>query len=188
MKESKRLYYILNADKRKSYDRQYQLRNKDKVKESKREYHLQNLDKMNDSFRQYRLLNRDKIQETMRWRHSQEGDKFKDYDRQYYLQNKDKLQQSSRQYHLEHGAKRRDLQRRYYLQRHSNPEAYLPRTALKSWKSPELVREYFESIAKYLHIVEPSDWQRISRVQLRYLGGMLAWIVIFVSMFRWVFS
>ena len=42
---------------------------------------------------------------------------------------------------------------------------------LKSWKTPELVRDYFESIKAKLHISHYSGWYRISRTQIRDLGG-----------------
>lgn len=40
-----------------------------------------------------------------------------------------------------------------------------------SWKSPELVREYFESLGKQLRIAHFTDWYRISRSQVGLLGG-----------------
>jgi hypothetical protein len=59
-----------------------------------------------------------------------------------------------------------------YIRNLENPDTYLSRSAIKSWKSPELVREFFESIAEQLNISSHPDWYRISYDQIRNLGGM----------------
>src|SRR5689334_9639565 len=47
---------------------------------------------------------------------------------------------------------------------------------LKSWKTPEVVRDYFESIKSKLHISHYTDWYRISRTQIMELGGAYSFV------------
>jgi hypothetical protein len=132
---------------KKEYFRQYLLHNKDKIKEVKQQYRQLHKDRVRESDRLYRLENRDKIKESKRLS-----------DTLYRIRNKDKL---------------RETMREKYLQNHKTPNSYIPRGAvLKSWKSPNSVRKYFDSIGKELHVSNYEDWYRISRVQIRDLGGM----------------
>lgn len=102
----------------------------------------------------------------------QTEEKKKDSARRYYAQNEDREKALKRGYRLENGDKRREYGREYHVRKLQNPETYVPRsTANKSWKTPELVRAFFDSIAKQLHILEPSDWYRISNYQIIALGG-----------------
>jgi hypothetical protein len=137
----------LNDDQKKEYLRQYYIRNEDKIREAKRLYRLLNKDKIKESDRLYRLQNQDKLKKSKR-----------QYDLRYRVRNEDKL---------------REALRAKYIRQHEHPHAYLPRAApQKSWKSPSSVRKYFEAIAKELHVNEPTDWYRISRTQIRNLGGV----------------
>lgn len=115
------------------------------------------------------------------------------YDRLYYRQNKDKLNEQHRQfctrnkdsrkeYHRQFRAQNKDKMKeasRLYVIRHRIGE---PSPARRSWKTPELVRDYFETVAKKLQILEYSDWYRISDFQIRNLGG--AHSSLFVLNFR----
>jgi hypothetical protein len=155
------------TDEMKVYDRQYRLRNMDKLRESKRQYRIKNKDKMQGYYDQYK-------------------DSLKEYHRQYQIRNRNKVNESNREYYFRNGDKRREESRQYnfrnkdmrkerqfYSRSHQNPDSYLPRRIeVKSWKTPELVREYFESIAKQLHVTDYTDWYRISRPLIDNLGGM----------------
>jgi hypothetical protein len=47
----------------------------------------------------------------------------------------------------------------------------LPPPPKKSWKTPEEVRQFLESIAKKLQVTESSDWYRVGVDQMKQLGG-----------------
>jgi hypothetical protein len=95
--------------------------------------------------------------------------------RHYRLGNKSNIRESQRKYRGRNKDRVRETLQDYYLRHHDNPEIYLPRNnEAKSWKTPELARDYFESIAKQLAISTHSDWYRISRDQVRNLGGIVS--------------
>lgn len=150
-----------NVDSRVEYHRQYNLLNKDK----NAEYRARKLDAKPGYHRHYYLRNKDKNPE---YRMSN-GDSRVEYRRQYYLQNADK-----------NADYRAQNDRTDYLQQYSlgkkefnrSAHGYL-RTNL-SWKTPDLVREYFESVASQLNISTIGDWYRISKKQLdQYKGSPL---------------
>jgi hypothetical protein len=131
-------------------NRRHALQNKDKKKEYYRRY---NVDKLAAETIDPNLHSMDFLR--------------KDSHRRYYLQHKDKIRESNRRYRLEN---------------HENPELYYQRTlsASKSWKSPGLVREYFDSIAELLHISNFTDWYRISSDQIKlHVDGVISLIISF---------
>jgi hypothetical protein len=165
---------IIRTKDWKEYDRKYRDRNKDKLKESKSSYYLRNL----EIKREYAS------HKDPKWRDRDNGPRNKkkdrEYVRQYLVRTKDQKRVYDRQYRLDNKDKARDYSRLKYLRNHGNPASYNPRhAALKSWRAPELVREYFESIAKQLQISDYTDWYRISRLQIYDLGGMLQLIELF---------
>jgi hypothetical protein len=157
--ESRQHQNEIAKDKKKEYYREYNRQNEAKRRESKRAYHHLNKDKISAAKRHYRLQNIDQIKETKR---------------RYHLQHKDKLNQAARAYHLAHQDDIRAAKRRYRLKKHVQPDSYVPRTgAVKSWKTPAQVREYFEAISTPLRVAHFTDWYRISRVQIQSLEGVL---------------
>lgn len=143
-------YRALN--KRKLQD--YSLQNEDKTKQKKREYYMMN----RSSFQSYSMQNKEMIKLAKQRYSRHYSESVKEMKHVYYLQNQDT---------------QRETKRQYYLRRHTNPAAYLPREqGYKSWKTPEHVREYFASIAPRLRIASNHDWYRISRPQIRSLGGV----------------
>jgi hypothetical protein len=151
---------------------QFRLGDRDKRNDYNRRYHLQNKHKRFESNRQYDLDNADRKREYDREYHRRHKAKISESKRLYYVQNQDLLQELTRRYSQQHKDKIRDVNRQHRVRNHSNPEAYLPRNIeSKSWKSPDLVREYFESITHQLHISNFSDWYRISTEQLKDLEG-----------------
>jgi hypothetical protein len=160
IKEYRRAYYLRNKDNRRILNRAYYLQNVDKFRITNRESYAENLDAR-------RIINRDY--------YAQNKSTRTDSNRRYYLRNKDVV----KDYHREYRSRRRDnikeLKREYYLRTLVDPQYYFPRDndSNKSWKSADLVREYFDSISQALCISCYSDWYRISRAQISYLGGML---------------
>tara|TARA_R110002153_G_scaffold35771_1_gene106155 strand:+ start:382 stop:810 length:429 start_codon:yes stop_codon:yes gene_type:complete len=53
----------MTPEERKEYNRQYKLKNKDKMKEYNKEYKLQNKDKLLEYKKEYKLQNKDKLSE-----------------------------------------------------------------------------------------------------------------------------
>ena len=56
-KEYDRQWYLKNKEKRREDRRQYYLKNKEKISEDRRQYYLNNKEKMSEDRRQYRLEN-----------------------------------------------------------------------------------------------------------------------------------
>jgi hypothetical protein len=164
---------LFKEETAREYYRKYNEQNKDKTRDSKRNYYLANNDRRNDYDREHYIRNKDSI---------------KDYNRKYYLKNKDTIRKVSRDYSIRNQDKKsirnnnyyslnkatmKESMRKYYVKNKENPDTYSPRNSdFKSWKTPELVREYFESLAKLLFISHSTDWYRISRVQICNLGGV----------------
>jgi hypothetical protein len=92
---------------------------------------------------------------------------------QYYVRNKNNLKQSMREYYSLNKLALNRSMREHYIRSKQNPDLYSPRVnSLKSWKTPEDVREYFESVAKELLISDHTDWYRVSNAQISGYGGM----------------
>jgi hypothetical protein len=143
---------------RKESNRRYYLRHVSDIREAKRDYYSRNKDNIKDYYRKYVDENKHSIRESYR---------------KYYLRNQDYKRISSQNYHANNRNKIKETKREYYVRKKENPALYVPReTEFKSWKTPLVVREYFESISKLLHIVHYTDWYRISRPQVRFLGGV----------------
>jgi hypothetical protein len=172
-------------DKMKAYDRQYRLRNADLRKDYERQYLLLNNDKMKEYHHRYRARNPDKMKEYERARNQ---DKRRESKLLYRMRNEDKIREWKRRYQLRHKDKISDSKRDYYLRKHDSPESYLPRnTIVKSWKTAEEIREHFDSIAKRLQITHYTDWYRISRSQIRELGGMESLLYFLFFFFNFFF-
>lgn len=125
-------------------------------------------------YRRYRTENKDKLNELQRHYFDQYKDKQNDYQRYYRAQNKDKSVAMQRQYYVLKQHERRLSRRMRYIRQHAKRDAYQPRNgATKSWKTPELVREYLDSIAERLAISTFTDWYRVSREQILALGGLV---------------
>lgn len=136
----------LLAPKRMSRQLDYYFRHKDKVRLSKQRYYTRNKDGIRGAQRNYYAQN-------------------KDNSREYYLRNKTNILESKRRYYLR--KKSEDA-----LDSSAAHLPYLVRlTENLSWKTPEAVREYFDSVAKQLNISHYTDWYRISRPQILSFGG-----------------
>jgi hypothetical protein len=201
MKEWKRLYYIRKKDEIKESNRLYYLNNKTNVQELNRQYHIRNRDKINASKRRSLLKNtgRDdgidamlekrrlamelKKKEYNRRYYQENKLRRSEYAKQYYLRNKYAMNESNRMYKSLNKPLISESNRKYYKRKLEYPESYLPRYSVKSWRTPALVRGYFESITKQLLISHPTDWYRISRFQIRQFGGMVSFFLLFVLSF-----
>lgn len=148
----------------------------DEQRKKKREYdsvyRARNKDKRMQASRVYGFLNKDKKKEYDRLYHSEHKTKIEEMTREFRLRNKELKVDSNRRYNAENRDKIRESNRHYRIENHFNPGTYLPRDSeSRSWKTPELVRDYFEAIAKRLHVSEHTDWYRISRATIGKEGG-----------------
>lgn len=160
-KLSARMISVANDSKDvKDYQRLYYAQNKDKIKVRKGEYYSRNLNKIKESTRLYRLRNPNEKAESLRQYCEQNRSKLLEYHRNY-----------NPTYRLLNKAKLKEMKRRQYLRNHKKPEAYVARNVTKSWSTPCLVREHFDSLAKQLFVSSHEDWYRISRGQIVSLGG-----------------
>jgi hypothetical protein len=172
-KEYFRGYNVRTQDKRKEYYREYYDRNKDSLGGSHRDYSVRKMDHRKEYYREYNIRNKDTIRESKRIYRMKNKDNKKLYSTNYYLENKDVLREWHREYNNRNKTSRQEYFRKYYVRSLENPNNYSPRYDIKSWKSPEIVREYFESIASLLGVVTHTDWYRVSRPQVGELGGVL---------------
>jgi hypothetical protein len=151
-------YYLRNKNSIKESRRSYYGRHKDTKRLLNRDYYARNKDTLREYYCDYNVRKKDDILASKRRYYSRNKDNKRRYDRDYYLRNKDDI---------------RDSNRDYYVKNKLNPDDYSPRDiVLKSWKSPDLVREYFESISSLLLISNYNDWYRVSRHQIGHLRGM----------------
>lgn len=135
-------------DSKREYDRRYYLLNKDKKGSLVKQYHLRNKDKISAAKRDYYILNKSDLAKANRSYHARNADRVRELKREFYVRHRD----------------------------HDNLAAYHPRTVdqlrLRSWRTPEQVREFFDSIAPRLQIAHHADWYRVSRELICELGGM----------------
>lgn len=186
-------YYVRNKDHIRDYKRDYFVRNKDTIRTSMHDYYLRNKSQGSQEKRIYYIRNKDTIREYNREYFSLNKGKERLNKREYYIQNKDQIRGSQRKYYLKkrqeaclyHSDYRhRNVEkvRKYYIETKTNPTDYSPRLCVaKSWRTPETVREYFESVADPLRVSSLSDWYRISRPQVAERAGMMSVrIVLFI--------
>lgn len=166
-----RLYRFQNKAMLEDRRRQYRFRNSVILLEKRRLYRSQNKAMLSESDRQYYLRNKAKLVERAR-QYRNRGENIQK-DRDYRFRNKAKIEEQRRYYYRQNKARITEKMLLFYLRRHKNPSAYSPRIIpYKSWKTPEIVRAFFESVATRLHVSTPSDWYRVSRAQMAALGGI----------------
>eukprot|EP01124_Arcella_intermedia_P003554 TRINITY_DN11962_c0_g1_i1.p1 TRINITY_DN11962_c0_g1~~TRINITY_DN11962_c0_g1_i1.p1 ORF type:complete len:399 (-),score=89.00 TRINITY_DN11962_c0_g1_i1:7-1203(-) len=173
-----RLYYLANKEAK----RQYYLNNK-QIKKSRSVQPKPALSAQKKQSPQDKELKR---QRQRKYYHKNKEAK-KDYyhkmkenvkvvQRQYYLKNKEVIKMKKKQYYITNLEAIREKHRQYRLKHHhAIREWYLkskkPRKS-KIWTDPISVRQFFEYASGQLHVGDPLDWYRISRPQIRKVGGL----------------
>jgi hypothetical protein len=193
-------YYLRTKAYKQEYQKQYYVQHKDVITKLIHDTYARNQDSKREYARKYYLRNKidgnvtvdneDKI--GIRWDQSDDDKKARSH--RYYLKNKDRRSEltrdSKREYYLLHQNKRIDYTRDYYtrnkdtkrrssreqyLSSKEDPDFYSPRDmSVRSWKTASDVREFFDEVAKQLHITDHSDWYRIARPQISSLGGVFS--------------
>jgi len=95
-------YCLKNKDRLAAQQRDYRLKNKDRLTAQKRDYYLKNKDRLTAQKRDYRLKNKDRLTAQQR---------------DYYLKNKDRLTAQKRDYRLKNKDKINSYQREWKIKR-----------------------------------------------------------------------
>lgn len=159
----------LRKEKLNEYHREYRKKNDEKLKLYYRDYMIQNKEKKMQYNLKYKLKHNEKVLEYERTYRLLKKLKKKDYNREYRLKNGDKLRELARMTNI-----------MKKIQKNSN---FIPPPKLKSWKSIESLRNYFESTSRTLHITELSDWYRVSRNQIHETGGIYLLFTFYSDLF-----
>jgi hypothetical protein len=187
-RESMQDYYRRNKDTRRRYDQNYYLQNKDDASEYNRAYNIRNKDYKRDYYRDYNIRKMDALRESSRNYYIRNKDEKLEYTREYYNRNKVDIKQSKHDHYLRNKDKKGTYHQQQYVANKDDPNLYSPRELpTKSWKTPQQVRDYFDSIAQHLCISSHIDWYRISRLQVGALRGMsnVVTIFLFFSFLGW---
>jgi hypothetical protein len=99
-------YRLKNKDKVKEYQKWYRLKNKDTNQKYQKEYQLKNKDKINEQKKEYNLKNKDKIKEQKREWCLNNKDKINNNRIKWRIENKDKINKNMREWRF----KNRDIQ------------------------------------------------------------------------------
>jgi hypothetical protein len=164
----KRRYRSENSAAFKERDRQYRMKNPESIRKRDYEYRT----KHSDTIKSARLVKREAICESDRQYRAVNGAAISARDRAYRATHNAAI----REYH----ATRQEMAHEVYLQRSlAKNEHYVPSPLRhcatgprQSWKSSQAVRGFFETAALSLHVDDLSDWYRVSRFQIKSLGGM----------------
>jgi len=145
---------------------------KDKKREYNREYNLKNNKKIKEHKREYNLKNKVKIQEHKREYYSKNKEERKEFGREYRLKNKEKIIEHSREYYSTNKEEKKEYSREKYVQKKKDSDpSFVLKKATYCWKNRNSVRSFFEVAAKIYRIVDFSDWYRVSYGQIKMAGG-----------------
>jgi len=123
-------YRLKNPDKIKEWHRKYRHKNKDKINEQGKKYYLKNKNKINERERERYLKDKDQINERHKEYRLKNIDKLNEYSKEYYLENKDKI----REYYLKNKEKIKKQKRESYLKNHEKRKERMKEYYLKNKK------------------------------------------------------
>jgi hypothetical protein len=81
--------------------KQYYIKNRDKINENSKQYYTENLDKIKIYSKQYNIENADAIKEYTKQYQKDNADKKREMDKEYYCKNADKKKEISKQYYTQ---------------------------------------------------------------------------------------
>jgi len=111
----------LKKAKRREYDKQNYLKNKEKHNKNNKEYYLNNRERILNQQKEHRL---DKKEYDKEYRLNNRG-KILEKKKEYYLKNKEKMLESSKEYHLNNRGKISKQKKDYQLNNRPKINAYL---------------------------------------------------------------
>ena len=97
-----------NKQKKIQKDKDYYLKNKEKIKEQVKQYRLNNKEKFKEKEKEYRVKNKEKSKEYNKQYRLNNKEKKKQRDKEYYLKNKEKIKEKVKQYRLNNKEKYKD--------------------------------------------------------------------------------
>lgn len=119
-KEYNKEWRLKNKEKIKEYNKQYHIENKEKIKQKEKKYRIENKEKIQERTKKYRIENKEKVQErTKNWKLNNK-EKLKESKKQYYLKNESyriKARQRNRNWELNNKEKVKDRRKIYYKNR-----------------------------------------------------------------------
>jgi hypothetical protein len=181
LKEKRKRYYIKNRHHLYEHSKQQQHKKQETVHLYNKDYYARNKDLIKLQRHSYYQAKKAIIKQ---YRQQEErATALKEYKRQYDLQNKDRLKTYQAQYQARNGDLLKERRRVAHLRNRLPLKKYWivrtrPNSISKSWKDPLEVRKFLESVKEKLHISSPEDWYRVSRVQLKQVGGIIFWFIL----------
>jgi hypothetical protein len=163
LRQNFRQYFLDNKEVLRKKLQEYRLKNKEAIKDKQRQYFLNNKPAITEKQRQYRIANKELLGERHRQYRTKFQERLQRQCREYRLKNKEVLRKKGQAYRLriKIALKERLL---------SEGKGF---RELQSWKTPEKVIDFLESVAKEHQLKSPSDWYRISTLQIQKMGGMV---------------
>lgn len=132
---------MTNEEKNKK-DREYRLKNKEKVSEQQKKWYLKNKEKKREYNKKYRLKNKEKIRQQQQRYNEENRDKIQ----QYYEENRDKILERSKQYYEDNKEKILESGKLY---RENNKDKIKRRDWLYNLKQYNITQEeYYEMFDK----------------------------------------
>lgn len=147
------------------------MKHKEKILSNKREYRIKNKETIQRNSKDYYLRNKEKKQEKSREYYEKNRERKRDYRTKFKL----RLKQKKSEYYFKNKEKTR--QKAIQKRKEKNPN-YSPIKKPNFWKEFESVRTFLDSISKRLHILQLSDWYRISKSQIMLVGGISYFILL----------
>ena len=176
-----------NSEKRKAYNKQYNLDNADKLKAQQKQYRLDHADEIKEKrkpyFKQYYLDNADKKSEYHRLRYLKNSDKMLAKQKQYYLDNPEKVKEQNekkKQYKLANADKIKEQNKQYRV---NNLEKVKQQKKRYKLDNADKIKQYYNDIknnnpSQYLAILQRGQIKRCMKLtdcekkghSTRYLG------------------
>eukprot|EP01124_Arcella_intermedia_P025305 TRINITY_DN4503_c1_g2_i2.p1 TRINITY_DN4503_c1_g2~~TRINITY_DN4503_c1_g2_i2.p1 ORF type:complete len:395 (-),score=66.80 TRINITY_DN4503_c1_g2_i2:843-2027(-) len=191
----RKLCVVTNQEARLKRGQQYYLKNSDKILQQKREYYLKKKQIILHQKAKYYAKNKENIKRNrihqlsaLEEKNIYDNDKrelIKNKSREYYWNNKVAILNQKRQYYSKHcqavkmqkkiyRLKNKDkikvISRRYYLKKRQKHNLII--RTYRDWSDPTQVKLFFEHASRHLFITHPADWYRISRDQIKHVGGV----------------
>jgi hypothetical protein len=149
-----------DIEKKKQYNKEYYLNNKEKLIQKRKEYRLNNKEKQKQYKKEYYLNNKEKQKQY----YLNNKEKQKQYKKEYYLNNKEKIKQKTKEYCLNNKEKikqwrlnNREKQKQYKKEYYLNNKEKIKQKC-KQWRlnNKKHIREYYHKYEKERFKIDPN--------------------------------
>eukprot|EP01124_Arcella_intermedia_P002785 TRINITY_DN11518_c0_g1_i4.p1 TRINITY_DN11518_c0_g1~~TRINITY_DN11518_c0_g1_i4.p1 ORF type:complete len:468 (-),score=107.57 TRINITY_DN11518_c0_g1_i4:30-1433(-) len=180
-KAATQLYYQNNKESIKQLQKQFRTKNKAALNLKNHLYRIQNKESISEKHKQYRqghkealqertkiyyLLNKDKIKSRLKCYYNENRELIRMRKKEYRVRNKETIREVNKNYYMKNKGAISVIKRSYYL-KHRNPKIIR-----RIWNKKEDVIQFFEYAGEQLFVRDPLDWYRISRIQIKNVGGI----------------